>query len=205
MGSAERKAREKEELRQLILQGARKLFVEKGIAHTTIRNIADAIDYSIGTVYVYFKDKNAILHTLHTQGFILLREYFQRMGHIEDPMDRLKMMGRLYIRFAMENPDMYDLMFNLEAPMEYLEERHSEEWNEGRTTFEVLRQTVAHCQAKGHFQGSGVEPLSFMIWGMVHGMCSLEIRQRTKGICLEEPDKILDKSYDTFVRMLERF
>jgi len=46
------------------LKGAKKLFLEKGIEQTTIRNIADEIDYSIGTVYVYFKDKNAILHDL---------------------------------------------------------------------------------------------------------------------------------------------
>ena len=52
MGSTERKAREKEELKALILKAARKLFVEKGIGQTTIRNIADSIDYSIGTVYV---------------------------------------------------------------------------------------------------------------------------------------------------------
>ena len=57
MSSADRKAREKEELKALILKASMKLFVEKGIEQTTIRNIADAIDYSIGTVYVYFKDK----------------------------------------------------------------------------------------------------------------------------------------------------
>ena len=67
MSVAERKARQKEELKALILKASMKLFVEKGIEQTTIRNIADAIDYSIGTVYVYFKDKNAILHALHTQ------------------------------------------------------------------------------------------------------------------------------------------
>ena len=50
MSTTERKAREKEALKELILKGAKKLFLEKGIEQTTIRNIADEIDYSVGTV-----------------------------------------------------------------------------------------------------------------------------------------------------------
>src|SRR5215216_5211353 len=83
---AERKTKKKEELRALILDGAKKLFVKKGIEATTIRNIADAVDYSIGTVYVYFKDKNAILHALHTQGFVQLGSDFKVLYNVADPM-----------------------------------------------------------------------------------------------------------------------
>ncbi|WP_248574881.1 TetR family transcriptional regulator [Flavobacterium sp. H122] len=36
---------------------------------TTVRNIADGIDYSVGIIHVYFKDKNAILHDLYSIGF----------------------------------------------------------------------------------------------------------------------------------------
>ena len=93
MSTAERKAREKEALKSLILKGAKKLFLERGIEQTTIRNIADEIDYSVGTVYVYFKDKNAILHDLHSIGFQELGGYFKELFAIEDPMERLKKNG----------------------------------------------------------------------------------------------------------------
>jgi AcrR family transcriptional regulator len=43
MGISERKAKEKEELKSLILMAAKKLFLEKGIEQTTIRNIANEI------------------------------------------------------------------------------------------------------------------------------------------------------------------
>ncbi|MDP2160985.1 MAG: TetR/AcrR family transcriptional regulator, partial [Flavobacterium sp.] len=56
----------------MILQAAKKLFVEQGVENTTIRKIASEIEYSVGTVYVYYKDKNDILHDLHTQGFVQL-------------------------------------------------------------------------------------------------------------------------------------
>src|SRR6187399_273997 len=107
MSIAERKAKEKEELKDLILQAAKELFVEQGVEKTTIRNIADKISYSVGTVYVYFRDKNAILHALHSLGFLQYAERQLALQHIADPMERLIARGRAYIMFALENPDMY--------------------------------------------------------------------------------------------------
>lgn len=203
MGTAERKQREKEELRALILRSARNLFVKKGIEQTTIRNIADAVQYSVGTVYKYFRDKNAILHALHMQGFQDLGGQFEVLFQVKDPMERLKAMGKVYIRFANEQPDMYDLMFSLKAPMEYLQDMHQEEWNEGKATFHALRSTVKDCMDAGHFKGHQPEALSFLIWSCVHGMCSLEIAQRTEGVNLRKPKTIVMDAYQEFVKMLD--
>lgn len=204
MGIAERKAKEKEALRELILKGAKKLFLEKGVEQTTIRNIADEIDYSVGTVYVYFKDKSAILHNLHSIGFQELGKYFQELFSIEDAMERLRKMGFIYIKFALENSEMYDLMFNLKAPMEYLQSSDNDVWDEGAKTFDLVRKTVAECIEKGHFKGHNVEPLSFMVWSLVHGMCCLEIRHRTKGIKFTNPETILFDGYNEYLKMIDK-
>lgn len=204
MSISDRKAREKEALRALILKGAKKLFLEKGIEQTTIRNIADEIDYSVGTVYVYFKDKNAILHDLHSIGFQELGGYFQELFSIEDPMERLKKMGVIYIKFAIENQEMYDLMFNVKAPMEFIENSNKEEWNEGVKTFGALKETVNQCIQRGHFQSHSLEALSFMIWSLVHGMCCLEIRQRTKGVKFSNPDTILYDGYKEYLKIIDK-
>lgn len=204
MSVAERKAKEKEDLKSLILQGAKRLFVQKGIEQTTIRSIADVINYSVGTVYVYFKSKNDILHALHTQGFTELGGQFTVLHHVADPMERLRTMGKVYIRFALDNPDMYDLMFNVKAPMEFLITIQEEEWNEGKATFDALRTTVNQCMDAGHFKGHEAEPLTFLIWSLVHGMCSLEIGHRTKGVDLKNPGSIVGQAYDEFLKMVEK-
>jgi AcrR family transcriptional regulator len=204
MSTADRKAREKENLRTLILQGAKKLFLEKGIEQTTIRNIADEIDYSVGTVYVYFKDKNAILHDIHSIGFQELGSKFGNLFTIPDPMERLRKMGIIYIKFAIENSEMYDLMFNVKAPMTYIERSDKEEWNEGVGAFDALKNTVAQCMENGHFKGHTLEPLSFMIWSLVHGMCCLEIRHRTKGVKFSNPDTIMMDGYQEFLKIIEK-
>ena len=204
MSINERKAKEKEDLRELILQGAKTLFVEKGIEQTTIRSIANAINYSVGTVYVYFKNKDAILHALHTQGFMELSGQFSVLSSVSDPMERLRAMGRVYIKYALQHPDMYNLMLTVKAPMEFLSAINREEWNEGKATFNVLRTTVEQCMEAGHFAGHEPEPLSFMIWSLVHGMCSLEIGQRTKGVNLVDPATIVDQAYNEFLKIMEK-
>lgn len=203
MGTRERKAKQKEELKTLILQAARSLFVREGVENTTIRKIAHEIEYSVGTVYVYYKDKNDILHDLHSQGFSQLGSEMRVLAHVASPMERLKALGRVYLQFALENPDMYDLMFNMKAPMNFLESVQKQEWNEGKATFDVLRQTVAECLEKGYFKGHTLEPLSFMIWGVVHGMVSLHINQRVKGVNLAEPEQVLTQAYEEFVKMID--
>ncbi|MCD0456388.1 TetR/AcrR family transcriptional regulator [Chryseobacterium sp. LC2016-27] len=204
MSISERKQKEKEALRLLILNGAKKLFVEKGIEYTTIRNIADEINYSVGTVYVYFKDKNAIFHDLHSIGFQELGQYFNELFAIADPMKRLRKMGFTYIKFAMENSEMYDLMFNLKAPMDYLEEQKNNLWPEGTETYGYLKKTVEECMKQGHFDGHNSEALSFMIWSLVHGMCCLEIRHRTKGIKFSSPETIMSEGYNEYLKILEK-
>lgn len=204
MGIADRKAKEKEELAALILDSAKKLFIEKGVAQTTIRSIAECIDYSVGTVYVYFKDKNAILNALHTQGFTQLGGQFSVLVHVQNPMERLIAMGRLYMKFALDNPDMYELMFTLKAPMEFLNSADKDEWDEGKSTFNFLKTTVDECIKEGHFKGHLVEPLTFMIWGLVHGMCSLHISDRVNGVHFSSADTILHDAYDEFLKILKK-
>lgn len=204
MGTIERKLKEKTELRSLILAAAQKLFVEKGIEQTTLRNIAQAIEYSVGTVYSYFKDKNDILHELHQMGFRQLGGEMRVLVSVSDPFERVKAIGRIYLKFAVENPDMYDLMFTLKAPLEFLECEKQDAWDEGKATFEVLKDTVSECIQRGYFKGHEVEAFSFVLWSLVHGMASLHISQRIKGACIAEPSTILMEGYEEFVKMLEK-
>ena len=90
MGIAERKERDKEELRERILVAAKTLFLEKGVEKTSIRNIADLIEYSPGSIYHYFKDKNEIFHALHQGGFQQLMSRMEVLAAVSNPMERLK-------------------------------------------------------------------------------------------------------------------
>src|SRR5580704_17673631 len=111
MGIPERKEKQKLEIKKQILEASMKLFVEEGFEHVTIRKIADLIEYSPTTVYLYFKDKDEILFQLHDMGFMKMREMNENLAGIENPLLRLHKMGENYIQFGLQNPEFYDLMF----------------------------------------------------------------------------------------------
>ena len=205
MGISERKTKEKQELKALILAAARKLFLERGIAETSIRNIAEAIEYSPATIYLYYQDKDEILHDLHNQGFQELGDKMRVLLEVSDPFERLKALGRVYINFGLQNTEMYDLMFIAKAPMNYIEGLQQSEWQEGKRAFDFLMLTVDECIAAGRFAGHEAGPLSYVIWSCVHGMVALEIRDRCKGISCEDPVLIFRDAFEAFIKVLESF
>jgi AcrR family transcriptional regulator len=198
-----RKERQKEELKGKILEAAKALFMEKGFEETSIRNIAEKIEYSPTTIYLYFKDKDDIFHSLHTEGFILLNQYFRPLAHVSDPFERLKAMNKAYVTFAKENGEFYDLMFIINSPIKSVEKEEGD-WKEGRSAFEFLINTMNECIDKGYFSGMNPEILAFTVWSMVHGICSLEIRNRCSVVSDLNQEDLSTKATALFEEMLER-
>src|SRR5678815_508168 len=81
MGSEQRRERDRQEMRDTILRAAIKLFAEESFEKVTMRRIAEAIDYTPGTLYWYFKDKDEIVFALHQRGFEILLSLI----HISEP------------------------------------------------------------------------------------------------------------------------
>jgi AcrR family transcriptional regulator len=202
MGTKDRKLREKEQLREQILKAAREIFFEKGFDATSIRNIADKIEYSPGTIYLYFKDKDAIFHGLHEEGFQLLRQHLEFLRHVSDPFERLKAMGRAYLEFANRYPDYYDLMFVITNPLNALDDMDS--WREGQAAFDLLVRVVQECMAKGHFAGHNAEVFAYLVWSALHGMVTINIRKRCMVISEEKRERIADMGMESLIRLLEK-
>jgi len=64
MGVKQKRTRYKEEFRRKILNAARELFINEGYEKFSMRGLAKKIDYSPTTIYLYFKDKNELLHAI---------------------------------------------------------------------------------------------------------------------------------------------
>jgi AcrR family transcriptional regulator len=202
MTIAARKQREKEEMRRLILDAAKSIFLEKGFHSTSLRNIAEKIQYSPGTIYLYFKDKDEIFHALHEEGFAKMLQMMAPLQHVQDPMQRLIAMGRVYMNFAWENKDLYDLMFIMEAPINA--EKDRAKWNMGNRTLDQLKQILRECQQAGHFQQMDPEYLSFMIWSSLHGMCALYCRNRCHAYEHTSDQELLRQGMDYFISIIQK-
>ena len=188
MGIPERKEKQKLEIRKQILDASMKLFVEEGFENVTIRRIADLIEYSPTTVYLYFKDKDEIFSSLHDIGFEKMQEFNRTLASIQNPLIRLHKMGENYLQFGMENPEYYNLMFILGEPMKKLPSDCP--WKPGDAALDRLEGTVNECMEKGYLARGDARLVSLAVWGFVHGLVSLAIRQRLEKF-IEDPQMIL--------------
>jgi AcrR family transcriptional regulator len=189
MGIPERKEKQKLEIKKQILDASMKLFVEEGFENVTIRRIADLIEYSPTTVYLYFKDKDEIFESLHDEGFQKMQEFNLSLSSIQNPLLRLHKMGENYIQFGMENPEYYNLMFINGEPMKKIAEPGCE-WKPGDAAIDRLKATVTECMEKGYLAKGDPTLVSLSVWSFVHGLVSLAIRQRFEKF-VEPPEMVI--------------
>lgn len=176
MGAKERKERQKTEMRHAILEAALRLFSDDGFDNVTMRKIADEIEYSVGTIYLYFKDRDEIFFELHKMGF---EEFFKRqlaIQNIADPLQRLTDHGLAYIQFAIDQPQYYDLMFISRIPTKTIKEE--QDWKSGHRTYDLLKLNISQAKDSGHFKDVNLEVAAFSLWSFVHGISSLFVRDR---------------------------
>jgi len=185
MGIKDRKERQKQEIKRLILDTARKLFLEEGFEKVTIRHIAERIEYSPATIYLHFKDKDEILFELHTEGFNKLYQRQQQVMKIKDPLKRLQKHAEAYLQFAMENKEYYDLMFIMRGPVRCIKDVHH--WEIGMRSYDLVKLNVKDCMDAGLIPGNGLETAAFSLWALLHGIASLIIRER----CVMFPDEVI--------------
>ena len=202
MGIIERKERDKEEMRRKIMDASRHLFLGQGFEKTSIRNIADAIEYSPATIYLYYKDKNELLFALHEEAFVKMMSELSVVTSVEDPFERLVEMGGQYIKFAIENPELYDLMFIMTAPMETLACR-DEVWEDGMKSFCLLQAVVNQCVVSGYFKVQDTETASLTIWAYMHGLVTIYLKNRMNMFQDERPIERMQQSFELFMKMLK--
>ena len=98
--------------REEILHAAKELFLEQGYDQITIRRIADRVGISAPALYLYFKDKEALMLALCDQTFGHLIEAISEIEKtVDDPLERVRRFGEAYARFGLTHPDEYRLIF----------------------------------------------------------------------------------------------
>lgn len=112
MGSKERKTRLKNKLCKDILSIAMVILKNEGRQSLSLRKIADRIEYSAPTIYSHYKNKQALLTALCRVGYKQLNLTIQKnCAPVTDPAKRLTVLLQAYWNFAMEERELYQLMY----------------------------------------------------------------------------------------------
>lgn len=168
---------ERQQLRTLIIDAARELFVEKGVEAVTMREIAKRIGYSATSIYLYFADKESLLRAICDTDFLALATALQGIMEIPDPVERMQALGRGYAQFALSHPNHYRMMFMTARTPCDPELSSLQQYNAEQDAYFQLKTVVAAVHAAGRFRAflTDVDLIAQTIWAGMHGVCALEI------------------------------
>jgi len=200
--TARRRDRAKADLRARILAAARDIVVREGFGALTIRKIAEAIEYAPGTLYLYFENRDAIARELSFEGFRKLLEAFAPAGRITDPLAQLEAIGRAYVRFGMENPETYRLIF-MEDPQLTTAVFEAAEDDPGQRAYRALLDPLETLRDEGRLRpGADVQALADTLWAVIHGIVSLKLT--CPGFPVTPVGPLVDTALRTFFDGLVR-
>ena len=174
MGVKERRAREKELLRQQILSAARELFVDEGYENVSMRKIANKIEYSPTTIYLHFKDKADLLDSVCQETLLNLLNTLEELKRdMSDPIETLRKSGQVYVEFGLKYPQDYKLTFVIRP--QFQKGLGLQEGSVGEKVFNYLCTMVSECIRQKIFRQMDVETTGQVLWSAVHGVTLLLI------------------------------
>ena len=162
---------------QEILSAARALFLEHGVENVTTRQIAARVGISQTALYVYFPSKESMLDRLSLDAFGKLSA---ALGVLKDKGlcggEYFRQSAREYIRFGLENPDEYRLMFIMRGRRGGLLQPggHPERSSVRAAVFDRLQEKIADGVARGELRDfADTRAAAQSVWAALHGLVSL--------------------------------
>ncbi|MBN2224804.1 MAG: TetR/AcrR family transcriptional regulator [Deltaproteobacteria bacterium] len=179
---------DKQKKSEKILQAAKELFFDKGYYETTIEMITEKANVSIGTFYVYYKNKIEIYKALQNEGVDILLDMIQQV--VSRPgitaHEKVIELARTYMRYYKEYREYFDIMAILSATPRELKETDSplSKIIDGKA-YDVLRKIQGVLQ-EGIESGVFVEldtwKVTNVLWGIMDGLILLEERNNIKNV-----------------------
>lgn len=160
-------------LRADILAAAERLLIQTGDqGAVSIRAIADAAGVTPPSIYLHFADKTELLGAVCEARFGEFSEFItDAVRGIDDPLEAVREMGRAYVRFGLQNPEHYRIMFMTRPlaeglPLDKLP---------GLTAFGHVVAAVDRCMEAGAIAAGDAFLVATNLWTAVHGVTSLLI------------------------------
>lgn len=159
------------------------LFGEQGYRGVTLRSLANELGVSPMTPYRYFENKEALFAMVRAEAFRRFADAQEEAVHAaEGPEAALHALGKAYVRFALEEPAAYRIMFELEqAPSA----AHDKLEYEQRRAFSFLLSAATGAVKLGILEGDPLHQ-AHMLWAKVHGLVSLHLAGKLEMGCTLE-------------------
>lgn len=192
METIERKPRSREQTRSGIVKTAKSIARREGWQAVSIRKIADAIEYSAPIVYEYFDSKDVLLDEIRNEGFrYLYQEYDRILSLYRDPEKRLYEISLTQWEFARQQPEIYQVMYNMEGAFCTLPVYQSKTM---QAVSGIVKKSIFSFIPKSE---ESIKKIYYQWWSVSHGMITLAMMLQD-----EQP---LDVSEQVYRETMRRF
>ncbi|CAN5898032.1 TetR/AcrR family transcriptional regulator [soil metagenome] len=157
------------DLRQALIQAARAALKEKGVDKLSLREVARNTGVSHAAAYHHFRDKTGLIAAVAVAAFGELETALRAAPKTNDALTHFKTLLRVYITFALKNPDEFRLMF---LPQLRSDEVRTEVEAAGRVTYTLIVAALAALQDEGRLKGDP-ERAAITAWATAHGLATL--------------------------------
>ena len=180
-----------------ILHAALSIVREEGYRSLSLRRVANTIEFSATSVYLYFKNKEALLVELARLGYQQLNTSIERnCKSIIDPRDRLKAMLTTYWHFATHEKELYLLMQETGMELNELDPLFPE-----MLTFNnSINQAIREVCGKGDCTDIFLKRKCYISIAIVQGLASLNLIHR--DIDARSQSQMLDDAIDSLINSL---
>jgi AcrR family transcriptional regulator len=190
---------EGETLRADLLAATERLMIETGRADAvSIRAIADAVGVTPPSIYLHFPDKESLILAVCERHFEVFDSVIEDAGRsTDDPVESLRRRCRAYVRFGLENPEPYRILFMTRTESA---QQRDVVVGAGARAFQHLIDAVQRCIDAGAFRPVDPVLAATGIWTAVHGVTSLLISM--PGFRWPEVEVLVDHVTDIQIRGL---
>lgn len=157
------------DLRRALIVAAERLLEKRSAKALTLRGVAAALGVTGPASYRHFASKEALVAAVLTKGFDELAERTEAArAAARSPLEELGAVASAYVRFAVERPGIYKLMFGPECDKASYPELRAA----GARAFGVLIQAAERCEQHGKL-AAAPRQVALIGWAFVHGLSSL--------------------------------
>lgn len=174
--TAVRREEEKERRRAEIVEAAERLYAEVGWDAVTMDNVAKRARLSRALIYVYFLDKNDLLHAITERSLIELRERFEAaVAKHAKGIDKVQAIGHAYVLFQQEKPYSFDACSRFHAHQAEGRPADIACAEAGDAVMAVIVKTLVEGQADGSIRKDLGNPaqVCVMLWAFTHGLIQI--------------------------------
>ena len=164
-------------LREKILESSRNVIFTEGYSSLSMRKIAKLIGVSATSIYLYFKNKDHLVHTIIEESIEELSLAIEDgVNQVQGTLNRFQAIINSYVKFALANPEKYQIIYMIKS--DAMGRYPKEKFRKARRGYALLESVIQQGIDEGIMELDRPHIAAYSIWAQLHGIIDVVFNQR---------------------------